>query len=70
MMDRDDAPEPCRRCRFYPLEIFGCCRWRLEYAANELKKTIPIIRRTALENMTCRDYATDYGTEGGEETEK
>jgi len=64
--DKRNAPGPCVGCRFYPLELFICCRWRLAYAVNELKKTVPLIRRTAVENLTCSDYAPGIETETGE----
>lgn len=64
MEEKETALEPCRGCRFYPLELFTCCRWRLAYAVNELKKAIPLIRRTAVDNLTCSDYAPDHGTGG------
>lgn len=64
MEDKKNAPGPCRGCRFYPFELFTCCQWRLAYTVNELKKAIPLIRRTAVVDLTCSDYTPDYVSGG------
>lgn len=43
---RNAQPAPCGNTTI-------CARWRLAYTLNELKKSIPFVRRLAVENMRC-----------------
>lgn len=40
----------CEGCALAEHDAYICARWRLSYAVNELKKAIPLVRRTAAEN--------------------
>lgn len=46
-------PQQCEGCALAEHDAYICARWRLSYAVNELKKAIPMVRRTAVENMKC-----------------
>lgn len=43
----------CATCALREHYAYICARWRLAYALNELKKSIPFVRRLAVENMRC-----------------
>ena len=40
-------PEICEYCALGDHDAYICARWRLSYAVNELKKAVPLVRRTA-----------------------
>ena len=50
-MSEQKRPEICEYCALGDHDAYICARWRLSYAVNELKKAIPLVRRTAAENM-------------------
>lgn len=68
MRNKDNAPECCQRCRFWPLNMLSCARWQLAYAVNEFKKDVPLIRRTAEKDVQCNEYAPAFenGMQGEE----
>jgi len=49
-MSEQKRPEICEYCALGDHDAYICARWRLSYAVNELKKAIPLVRRTAAEN--------------------
>ena len=50
-MTEQKRPQQCEGCALAEHDAYICARWRLSYAVNELKKAIPLVRRTAAENM-------------------
>lgn len=52
-MSGQKRPQQCEDCALKEHDAYICARWRLSYAVNELKKAIPMVRRTAEENMKC-----------------
>lgn len=46
----------CATCALREHDAYICTRWRLAYALNELKKTIPILRRRAAVDLRCPYY--------------
>lgn len=55
-MNKQKRPTQCEGCALKEHDAYICARWRLSYAVNELKKVIPMVRRTAAENMKCPYY--------------
>ena len=49
-MTEQKRPQQCEGCALAEHDAYICARWRLSYAVNELKKAIPLVRRTAAEN--------------------
>lgn len=49
-MTEQKRPRQCEGCALAEHDAYICARWRLSYAVNELKKAIPLVRRTAAEN--------------------
>jgi hypothetical protein len=68
--DKNNAPECCRGCRFWPLGLLSCAGWQLAYAINELKKAVPFVRRTAERKMQCREYAPAFEAKLGDKEEQ
>ncbi|MDB7929640.1 hypothetical protein [Flavonifractor plautii] len=52
-MNGQKRTQQCEGCALAEHDAYICARWRLSYAVNELKKAIPPVRRTAVENMKC-----------------
>ena len=49
-MTEQKRPQQCEGCALAEHDAYICAHWRLSYAVNELKKAIPLVRRTAAEN--------------------
>lgn len=52
-MRKRETPAQCEICALVEHDAYICARWRLTYAVNELKKTIPLLRRSAVPDMRC-----------------
>lgn len=50
-MSEQKRPEICEYCALGDHDAYICARWRLSYAVNELKKAVPLLRRTAEKQM-------------------
>lgn len=55
-MSEQKRPEICEYCALGDHDAYICARWRLSYAVNELKKAVPLLRRTAEKQMKCPYY--------------
>ena len=55
-MIEQKKPRQCEGCALAEHDAYICACWRLSYAVNELKKAIPLVRRTAAENMKCPSH--------------
>ena len=63
-MTEQKRPQQCEGCALAEHDAYICARWRLSYAVNELKKAIPLVRRTAAENRCMAGLwrAEEYDT--------
>lgn len=43
----------CATCALAGDDAYICHRWRIAYRLNEIKKAVPFLRRSAVENMQC-----------------
>lgn len=52
---QQETPQ-CAACAPREHYAYICARWRMAYALNELKKSIPPVRRLAVKDMRCPYY--------------
>lgn len=60
-MKKQEIPAWCQKCALLEHDAYICARWQLAHAWNELKKTIPLLRRSAVSDMRCPYFYAKYG---------
>ena len=50
---------PCQKCELEKYNTLWCNHWRLAFAMNELKKSVPPLWCFAVLNMQCPDFEAE-----------